>query len=228
MLCATLDSTSVMSSGSLPSSPTFKFPLDETPNLFISYLSRIHRDEDFSVLLKGFCRLLNNPLIQTYLPGSCKKIGVYQELLILFWKFCDRNKVRLTLSAHCLNAVWFRNSCTTSWNPVKYWMFSYLFSTFSTMLVQTPVRIRIVFIEQKKENFDFLAKIGLMHIGIFILLLLSGERNFGVRLNKPYVTRVPMDIPVFTGTHADLLIIVRDDRQKRLLSIWVSVLVGFP
>ncbi|CAF1648973.1 unnamed protein product [Adineta ricciae] len=47
-----------------------------------------------------------------------------------------------------------------------------------------------------------------MHIGVFILLLLSGERNFGVRLNKPYVTRVPMDIPVFTGTHADLLIIV--------------------
>lgn len=47
-----------------------------------------------------------------------------------------------------------------------------------------------------------------MHIGVFILLLLSGERNFGVRLNKPYSVRVPMDIPVFTGTHADLLIIV--------------------
>lgn len=48
-----------------------------------------------------------------------------------------------------------------------------------------------------------------MHIGVFILLLLSGERNFGVRLNKPYSVRVPMDIPVFTGTHADLLIVVR-------------------
>ena len=30
----------------------------------------------------------------------------------------------------------------------------------------------------------------------------------GVRLNKPYSVRVPMDIPVFTGTHADFLIIV--------------------
>ena len=39
-----------------------------------------------------------------------------------------------------------------------------------------------------------------MHIGVFILLLLSGERNFGVRLNKPYTATVPMDIPVFTGT----------------------------
>lgn len=47
-----------------------------------------------------------------------------------------------------------------------------------------------------------------MHIGVFILLLLSGERNFGVRLNKPYSVRVPLDIPVFTGTHADLLIVV--------------------
>lgn len=36
-----------------------------------------------------------------------------------------------------------------------------------------------------------------MHIGVFILLLLSGERNFGVRLNKPYTATVPMDIPVF-------------------------------
>jgi hypothetical protein len=43
---------------------------------------------------------------------------------------------------------------------------------------------------------------------VFILLLLSGERNFGVRLNKPYTSRIPIDIPVFSGTHADLLIIV--------------------
>lgn len=40
-----------------------------------------------------------------------------------------------------------------------------------------------------------------MHIGVFILLLLSGERNFGVRLNKPYTATVPMDIPVFTGRY---------------------------
>lgn len=47
-----------------------------------------------------------------------------------------------------------------------------------------------------------------MHIGVFILLLLSGERNFGVRLNKPYTATIPMDIPVFSGTHADLLLTV--------------------
>lgn len=57
------------------------------------------------------------------------------------------------------------------------------------------------------------ARVGLVHIGVFILLLMSGERNFGVRLNKPYTLRVPMDIPVFTGTHADLLIVVRSCEQ---------------
>ena len=43
---------------------------------------------------------------------------------------------------------------------------------------------------------------------ICLLFFYSGERNFGVRLNKPYTATIPMDIPVFTGTHADLLIIV--------------------
>jgi len=39
-------------------------------------------------------------------------------------------------------------------------------------------------------------------------VLLSGERNFGVRLNKPFTSRGLIDVPPFTGTHADLLIIV--------------------
>ena len=30
----------------------------------------------------------------------------------------------------------------------------------------------------------------------------------GVRLNKPYSLRVSMDIPIFNGSHADLLVIV--------------------
>lgn len=50
-----------------------------------------------------------------------------------------------------------------------------------------------------------LARVGLMHIGVFILLLLSGERNFGVRLNKPYTATVPMDIPVFTGGRLNII-----------------------
>ena len=53
------------------------------------------------------------------------------------------------------------------------------------------------------------ALVGMLHVGVFILLLLSGERNFGVRLNKPYVYKIALpDIPKFSGTHADLLFLV--------------------
>lgn len=51
-------------------------------------------DQDLGFILKGLTQLLNNPLVQTYLPHSTKKIQFHQELLILFWKFCDINKVR--------------------------------------------------------------------------------------------------------------------------------------
>ena len=61
-------------------------------NLFLNYLSRIHRDEDFQFILSGITRLLMNPLTQTYLPGSQKKVHFHQELLILFWKLCEYNR----------------------------------------------------------------------------------------------------------------------------------------
>ncbi|KAI3379111.1 hypothetical protein SNEBB_011458 [Seison nebaliae] len=54
------------------------------------------------------------------------------------------------------------------------------------------------------------ANIGVVHLGIYILLLLSSERNFGVRLNKQYsAQKLPaQDLPNFTGTYGDLLIII--------------------
>lgn len=52
--------------------------------------------QDFDFVLKGLARLLTNPLTQTYLPNSTKKIQFHQELLVLFWKLCDFNKVGIT------------------------------------------------------------------------------------------------------------------------------------
>jgi len=50
----------------------------------------------------------------------------------------------------------------------------------------------------------------MLHMGAFILLLLSGERNFGARPNKPYTLKIPFyDIPKCSGSHADLLFLVR-------------------
>ena len=51
------------------------------------------------------------------------------------------------------------------------------------------------------------AQIGLVHICTFILLKFSGERSFGVALNKPFTKKLPTDLPLFHGCHADLLTI---------------------
>lgn len=179
LLIVTLDSDPATTSGPSMDGTTTSTAMDEgdnpTPdNLFVNYLSRIHREEDFQFILKGLARLLLNPLSQTYLPNSTKKIQFHQELLVLFWKLCDFNK--------------------------KFLFFVLKSSDVLDVLV--PI---LFFLNDARAD---QSRVGLMHIGVFILLLLSGERNFGVRLNKPYSVRVPMDIPVFTGTHADLLIVV--------------------
>lgn len=49
------------------------------------------------------------------------------------------------------------------------------------------------------------AQVGLLHICTFILLKLSGERSFGVSLNRPFRTKLPCDLPLFSGSHADLV-----------------------
>ncbi|XP_050535376.1 protein HID1 isoform X2 [Daktulosphaira vitifoliae] len=168
-------------------------------NLFINYLSRIHRDEDFAFILNGFTRLLMNPLRQTYLPNSTKKVQFHQELLIFFWKICEFNK-----------------------------KFLYFVLKSSDVLdVLVPILYHL------NDSRADQSRIGLMHIGVFILLLLSGERNFGVRLNKPYTSTIPMDIPVFSGTHADLLIVVfhkiittGHNRMQPLFDCLLTILVN--
>ncbi|XP_036267996.1 protein HID1 isoform X1 [Pipistrellus kuhlii] len=180
VLIVTLDHDSAASAGPTVDGTTTGTAMDDVDqppgpeNLFVNYLSRIHREEDFQFILKGIARLLSNPLLQTYLPNSTKKIQFHQELLVLFWKLCDFNK--------------------------KFLFFVLKSSDVLDILV--PI---LYFLNDARAD---QSRVGLMHIGVFILLLLSGERNFGVRLNKPYSVRVPMDIPVFTGTHADLLIVV--------------------
>lgn len=96
LLIVTLDHD--ISCNTTPSTPTssvsasFQANEETVDNLFINYLSRIHRDEDFHFILKGVTRLLNNPLVQSYLPNSTKRLHCHQELLVFFWKICDYNK----------------------------------------------------------------------------------------------------------------------------------------
>ncbi|XP_058457663.1 protein HID1 [Malaya genurostris] len=173
ILIVTLDHD-ITSNSPTPSAPYSHDDSTIADNLFINYLSRIHRDDDFQFILKGVTRLLNNPLVQSYLPNSTKRLHCHQELLVFFWKICDYNK--------------------------KFLYFVLKSSDVLDILVPILYHLN----DSRADQ----SRVGLMHIGVFILLLLSGERNFGVRLNKPYTATVPMDIPVFTGTHADLLITV--------------------
>ncbi|OQV18150.1 Protein HID1 [Hypsibius exemplaris] len=143
-------------------------------NMFINYLSRIHREEDFSFMATGFIRLLNNPLQHSYLPSSTKRIQFHQELLVLFWKCCEYNK-------------------------------RFLYHVLKSCIVLDILIPLLYYLNEARQS---PARAGLIHLGVFILLLLSGERNFGVRLNKPYLGRTLPDIPGFNGNHADLIILV--------------------
>ncbi|EER02481.1 hypothetical protein Pmar_PMAR004844 [Perkinsus marinus ATCC 50983] len=49
------------------------------------------------------------------------------------------------------------------------------------------------------------AKIGLLHMCSFIILVLSSDRDFAVALNAPFRGSRIQDVPVFTGTWADLM-----------------------
>eukprot|EP00004_Rigifila_ramosa_P022164 TRINITY_DN6004_c0_g1_i1.p1 TRINITY_DN6004_c0_g1~~TRINITY_DN6004_c0_g1_i1.p1 ORF type:complete len:976 (-),score=252.71 TRINITY_DN6004_c0_g1_i1:80-3007(-) len=72
------------------------------------------------------------------------------------------------------------------------------------------------------------AKLGLAHVCLFVLLLLSGERKFSVKLNVPYLGDVPAGVPVFQGCHADLLVLVLHkvivDGQPRLEVLFDCIL----
>eukprot|EP00904_Undaria_pinnatifida_P010228 jgi/Undpi1/6335/HiC_scaffold_20.g08818.m1 len=57
------------------------------------------------------------------------------------------------------------------------------------------------------ENRKDVSKGGLIHICTFLLLKLSGERLFGVAINKPCSVRLPTDLPLFSGSHLDLLVL---------------------
>ncbi len=96
VLIITLDQDAPSPPPALPSGRTSSSSSSDVSlfpdNLFLNYLSRIHREEDFDFVLKGVTRLLMNPLAQTYLPHSQRKVLFHQELLVFFWKFCEHNK----------------------------------------------------------------------------------------------------------------------------------------
>lgn len=145
-------------------------------NVFRRFLGSIEDPEQLNFMYRGFVRLLNNAhqAESTYLPYSITRVGIEQELLILFWKCLEENPHFMPyILKHC--------DIGEILVPICYFM-----------------------LEGRKDP----AKVGLMYLCTFTLLKLSGERNFGVALNKSYNLHLPVDVPLFSGNHADLLIIV--------------------
>ena len=70
----------------------------------------------------------------------------------------------------------------------------------------TKLLVPIVFLMYESRRDP--AKVGLVHICTFILLKLSGERAYCVALNKSFDARLPTDLPLFSGNHADLVVIM--------------------
>ena len=72
------------------------------------------------------------------------------------------------------------------------------------------------------------AKLGMLYLCTFVLLKLSGERSFSVALNKPYKAQLPVDMPLFKGSHADLVVVVLHklmvDGMDKLSSLYTCYL----
>ncbi|KAK2572080.1 Protein HID1 [Acropora cervicornis] len=156
--------------------------------------------EDFYFILHGIANLLNNPLIQTYLPNSCKKVSFHQELLVLFWKMCDQNKKFLFYVLKSSDVLDILVPILYHLNDAR---------SDHTSRPDAHRSFYIAFIEWRKEFW--------CNDDCWCLP--------GVRLNKPYSVRVPMDIPVFTGTHADFLVIVISPYLKSLSMVAANKLL---
>lgn len=73
----------------------------------------------------------------------------------------------------------------------------------SENLNTNSIVLPVLYLIQQAHNSPPLA--GLLHTASFVLLVLSAERSFCVRLNLAYSTKIPLQLPPFEGCHADAL-----------------------
>lgn len=90
---------------------------------------------------------------------------------------------------------------------VLLWHLLTLNSAFTRRVVDhldtNQVLLPVLYLLQQAQNAPHL--VGLLHTSSFVLLVLSSERSFSVRLNEPFVGKLPLRIPTFQGSHADLV-----------------------
>jgi len=150
-------------------------------NIFRLLLARIDNGKDLNTLYRGFVRLLRTMYESknTILPTSQTLLG---------------NQTRLDCHQELLILLW----KTLEENPL---FLDFILTRCDVCELVVPI-CYLMYVSRKDAT-----AVGLIHICTFILLKLSGERSFGVTLNRPFRTKLPCDIPLFTGSHADLITI---------------------
>ena len=168
-------------------------------NIFRTLLARISTGRELTFVYQGFVRLLKSvyEADSNFIMSSSMKLGCYQELLVLFWKFLEENPIFMP---HIL-----------------------------TRCDITEIVVPICFLMYKCRRDA--AHVGLIHIATFVLLKLSGERSFGVSLNRAFTKKLPTDLPLFHGCHTDLLVITLHKlvvngayKLVPLYSCWLTVI----
>eukprot|EP00580_Thalassiosira_gravida_P016902 CAMPEP_0201662456 /NCGR_PEP_ID=MMETSP0494-20130426/4532_1 /ASSEMBLY_ACC=CAM_ASM_000839 /TAXON_ID=420259 /ORGANISM="Thalassiosira gravida, Strain GMp14c1" /LENGTH=1029 /DNA_ID=CAMNT_0048140817 /DNA_START=180 /DNA_END=3269 /DNA_ORIENTATION=+ len=144
-------------------------------NIFRVLLARINNGKDLEALYRGFVRLLRN-------------MHESKNTLLSM----PNSPTRLECHQELLILLW----KTLEENPL---FLDFILTRCDVCELVTPI-CYLMYVSRKDA-----AQVGLIHICTFILLKLSGERSFGVSLNRPYRTKLPCDLPLFSGSHADLI-----------------------
>lgn len=163
-------------------------------NLCVKYLQDLKRNNEFAFILAAFERLVGNPMRahNTRLPYSMKVVACYQDMLMFMWRLFEENKVGVMLIQ----------------------ILSNLLQRFLMYVIKSPSSPQIFnhllyFMYSGRKD---LTQLGVVQLSTFIFLLLSGERDYCVSLNKaipPAQARfgILADVPQFSATHADLLVL---------------------
>eukprot|EP00916_Digyalum_oweni_P016397 GHVL01026900.1.p1 GENE.GHVL01026900.1~~GHVL01026900.1.p1 ORF type:complete len:675 (-),score=100.12 GHVL01026900.1:69-2093(-) len=158
-----------------------KIKFSEPKNVFREMLAGLHKQTEMDLMFKGFTRLLNSlpESRATYLPSGVKPATFYHETVLVVWQLVTCNPE-------------FVQRVTADSN--------HLILPLIFILLDSNNGAVDLFIGGPSRT-------GLLHVCGFILLVLSSSRSFAVRLNEPFTSRIPVDVPSFSGNYADLYVI---------------------
>lgn len=194
------DPNPVRAQEALPPKPTFR-------NVFRVMLATMKYDYEMDTIFYSIVRLLrssggarNTPL---RLSRPTPSDDCHQELLLMLWHFITISPVFLSRITSHLNS-----------NDLLVSILGLMLSTSTRLRESSDASARS---PQKTDSNEQHSQTGhsmeygdagVVHLCSFILLVLSSERQFAVRLNEPFEESFSLPLCAFRGCYADLLILV--------------------